>query len=34
MTEEAIGSRNLPMCPICGNNTFQQQRGKLDSECG
>jgi len=22
------------MCPICGNNTFQQERGKIDSEWG
>jgi hypothetical protein len=35
MTEEQpLGDRNLPMCPICGNNTFQQERGKLDSAWG
>jgi uncharacterized protein len=30
----ALGDRNLPMCPICGNNTFRQERGKIDSEWG
>ena len=36
MTEEprALGDRNLPMCPICGHNTFRQEHGKLDSEWG
>jgi hypothetical protein len=34
MSEEALGSRNLPICPICGNNTFRQERGKIDSEWG
>ena len=35
MTEEkSLGDRNLPMCPICDNNTFQQERGKLDSAWG
>jgi len=40
MTEEqaqeqpVLGDRNLPMCPICGNNTFQRERGKIDSEWG
>jgi RNA polymerase subunit RPABC4/transcription elongation factor Spt4 len=34
MTEQSVGDRNLPMCPICGNNTFQQERGKIDSEWG
>ncbi len=34
MTEQPVGSRNLPMCPICGNNTFRQERGKIDSEWG
>ncbi len=35
MTEEqVVGDRNLPMCPICGNNTFTKERGKIDSEWG
>jgi uncharacterized protein len=34
MTEQDVGSRNLPMCPICGNNTFRQERGKIDSQWG
>jgi RNA polymerase subunit RPABC4/transcription elongation factor Spt4 len=34
MTDELLGSRNLPICPICGNTTFRQERGKIDSEWG
>ena len=22
--QQVLGDRNLPMCPICGNNTFRQ----------
>jgi uncharacterized protein len=25
---------NLPTCPLCGGQTFRQERGKLDSEWG
>ena len=25
---------NLPVCPICGNNTYRQEKGKLDSQWG
>ena len=32
--QQALGDRNLPMCAICGNNTFRQERGKIDSEWG
>jgi ribosomal protein S27AE len=35
MTEEKpLGDRNLPMCPICGHGTFDQERGKIDSQWG
>lgn len=35
MSDEApLGDRNLPMCLICGNDTFRQERGKIDSEWG
>ena len=32
--QRVLGDRNLHMCPICGNNTFRQERGKIDSEWG
>ena len=24
--QQVLGDRNLPMCPICGNNTFRRAR--------
>jgi hypothetical protein len=34
MTEQPVEDRSLPMCPICGHDTFQQERGKIDSQWG
>ncbi len=34
MTDQPLGDRNLPMRPICGHDTFQQERGKIDSQWG
>ena len=31
--EQRDGPRR-PTCPLCGNGTFQQERGKIDSEWG
>ena len=31
---ERTGEPNLPACPLCGNRTFQQEEGKLDSAWG
>ena len=38
MAEQAGGSEteahSRPRCPMCGNDTFQQERGKIDSAWG
>jgi hypothetical protein len=34
MTEESPGAQRLPTCPICANNTYRKERGKIDSEWG
>lgn len=34
MSEDALGGRSRPMCPLCGNDAFRQERGKFDSAWG
>jgi ribosomal protein S27AE len=31
---EVHGGPRRPTCPLCGNGTFQQERGKIDSMWG
>jgi hypothetical protein len=33
MTDES-GQRRKPVCPMCENTAFRQERGKFDSEWG
>lgn len=32
--EQPKPGKALPTCPLCGNRTFRQEKGKIDSEWG
>ncbi len=34
MTDQPGAEPRKPVCPMCGNGTFRQERGKFDSEWG
>ena len=34
MTDQSVGERRKPVCPMCGNGTFRQEGGKIDSQWG
>ena len=34
MTNDAPGDLTRPVCPLCMNDTFQQEEGKVDSKWG
>lgn len=34
MDDQAAAGERRPTCPLCGNGTFQQEEGKLDSKWG
>ena len=34
VTDPNQGSAVFPPCPLCGNRSYRQERGKIDSEWG
>jgi len=34
MTDRPTDAPRRPVCPMCGNGNFRQERGKVDSEWG